>query len=112
MGRELLRTQTDFRRAMEECDAAIRAETGWSVIERLTDGTELDGVDVIQPTLWAMEVALAALWRAWGVEPDFVVGHSMGEAAAACVAGSLSVPDAAAVICRRSALAQEVSGQG
>ncbi|WP_406484925.1 SDR family NAD(P)-dependent oxidoreductase [Streptomyces sp. NBC_01563] len=112
MGRELLCTQPEFRRAMEECDAAIRAEAGWSVIERLTEGSALDGVDVIQPTLWAMEVALAAVWRAWGVEPDYVVGHSMGEAAAACVSGALSVADAAAVICRRSALAKEVSGRG
>ncbi|MDL2075858.1 SDR family NAD(P)-dependent oxidoreductase [Streptomyces sp. GXMU-J15] len=112
MGRELLRTQPEFRRVMEECDAAIRSEVGWSVIERLTEGSALDGVDVVQPTLWAMEVALAAVWRAWGVEPDYVVGHSMGEAAAACVSGALSVADAAAVICRRSALAKEVSGRG
>ncbi|MFF8960954.1 SDR family NAD(P)-dependent oxidoreductase [Streptomyces sp. NPDC014894] len=113
MGRELHRTQPVFRGALEECDAAIRAETGWSVIDRLTGDTgALEGVDVIQPTLWAVEVALAALWRSWGVEPDYVVGHSMGEAAAACVAGSLSVTDAAAVICRRSALAKEVAGNG
>ncbi|MEV7858649.1 SDR family NAD(P)-dependent oxidoreductase [Streptomyces hirsutus] len=112
MGRELLRTQPEFRRVMEECDAAIRAEAGWSVIERLTEGSTLDGVDVVQPTLWAMEVALAAVWRVWGIEPDYVVGHSMGEAAAACVSGALSVADAAAVICRRSALAKEVSGRG
>ncbi|MEU6867448.1 SDR family NAD(P)-dependent oxidoreductase [Streptomyces sp. NPDC046876] len=112
MGRELLCSQPEFRRAMEECDAAIRAEAGWSVIERLTGDSALDGVDVVQPTLWAMEVALAAIWRAWGVEPDYVVGHSMGEVAAACVSGALSVADAAAVICRRSALAKEVSGSG
>ncbi|MFH8617243.1 SDR family NAD(P)-dependent oxidoreductase [Streptomyces sp. NPDC017979] len=113
MGRELLRTEPVFRNALEECDAAIRAEAGWSVIELLTEGEgELEGVDVIQPTLWAMEVALAAVWRSWGLAPDVVVGHSMGEAAAAVVAGSLSVADGAAVICRRSALAKEVAGRG
>ncbi|MGW1979103.1 SDR family NAD(P)-dependent oxidoreductase [Streptomyces sp. NPDC001889] len=113
MGRELLCTQHEFRRALEECDAAVRAETGWSVIERLTGDTgPLEGVEVIQPVLWAVEVALAAVWRSWGVEPDYLVGHSMGEAAAACVAGALSVTDAAAVICRRSALARTVSGRG
>ncbi|MEU5164239.1 SDR family NAD(P)-dependent oxidoreductase [Streptomyces sp. NPDC020875] len=113
MGRELLRTEPAFRRAMEECDTAIRAETGWSVLERLTDGEgALEGVDVVQPTLWAMEVALASVWRSWGLEPDVVVGHSMGEAAAAVVAGSLSVADGAAVICRRSALAKRVAGRG
>ncbi|MEU5979170.1 type I polyketide synthase [Streptomyces sp. NPDC047315] len=113
MGRELLRTEPAFRQALKECDAAIRAEAGWSVIDLLTEGEgELTGVDVIQPTLWAMEVALAAVWRSWGLAPDVVVGHSMGEAAAAVVAGSLSVADGAAVICRRSALAKEVSGRG
>ncbi|MEU9609265.1 type I polyketide synthase [Streptomyces sp. NPDC048057] len=113
MGRELLRTEPVFRSALEECDAAIRAEAGWSVIELLAEGEgELEGVDVIQPTLWAMEVALAAVWRSWGLAPDVVVGHSMGEAAAAVVAGSLSVADGAAVICRRSALAKEVAGRG
>ncbi|MDT0478046.1 SDR family NAD(P)-dependent oxidoreductase, partial [Streptomyces sp. DSM 41014] len=112
MGRELMSANPEFRRAMEECDAAIRAETGWSVIERLAEGAALDSVDVIQPTLWATEVALAAVWRSWGVEPDYVVGHSMGEVAAACVSGALSVADAAAVICRRSALAKKVAGRG
>ncbi|MFE7134507.1 SDR family NAD(P)-dependent oxidoreductase [Streptomyces sp. NPDC057638] len=113
MGRELLRTEPVFRRALEECDTAIAAEAGWSVVDLLTQGEgELEGVAVIQPTLWAMEVALAALWRSWGLDPDAVVGHSMGEVAAACVAGSLSVADGAAVICRRSALARRVSGRG
>ncbi|MBO0821501.1 MAG: acyltransferase domain-containing protein, partial [Nocardiopsaceae bacterium] len=112
MGRELSARSAAFRAALAECDDAIRAETGWSVADRLASNAELEGVDVIQPTLWAIEVALAAAWRSWGVEPDLVVGHSMGEAAAACVAGSLSVPDAAAVICRRSALARAVSGRG
>ncbi len=66
----------------------------------------------MQPVLFAVEVALAALWRSWGVEPDAVVGHSMGEVAAACVAGALSLEDGVAVICRRSALMKRISGQG
>jgi acyl transferase domain-containing protein/NADPH:quinone reductase-like Zn-dependent oxidoreductase/acyl carrier protein len=114
MGRELLATCPPFADAMRECDAAVRHETGWSVIAELTaqDPSRRTGLDVLQPTLWAMEVALAQLWRTWGIEPRVVIGHSMGEIAAACVAGALSYADAAAVICRRSKLASKRSGQG
>ena len=104
MGAALLAEDPAFRDALTECDAAVRAETGWSVLDRLTGGTELTGDDVVQPVLWAVQVALAAAWRRRGVVPDLVVGHSMGEIAAACVAGALSLRDGAAVICRRSRL--------
>src|SRR5581483_5152838 len=56
--------------------------------------------------------ALAALWRSWGIEPAAVVGHSMGEVAAAYVAGALPLRDAARIICRRSRLLRRTSGQG
>ncbi|MFE3755211.1 type I polyketide synthase [Nocardia tengchongensis] len=112
MCRELLEVSPAFRHALVRCDEAIRAEAGWSVLERIGDGAELDGIDVVQPTLWAVEIALAETWRAWGVEPDLVIGHSMGEAAAAYVAGALSLADSAAVICRRSALMRRLSGEG
>lgn len=114
MGRTLLTGEPAFAAAMAECDRAIQAEAGWSVSALLRTGDEarLAELDVVQPTLWAMEVALATLWRSWGVEPDVVIGHSMGEAAAAQVAGALSLADAAAVICRRSRLAKRLSGRG
>ncbi|WP_329182758.1 type I polyketide synthase [Actinacidiphila glaucinigra] len=114
MGRELLESEPVFRQAMEACDTAIKTETGWSVIEllRSADEERMKELDVIQPTLWAMEIALAQLWRSWGVEPDVVIGHSMGESAAAYIAGALSLADAAAVICRRSQLAKRLSGRG
>jgi acyl transferase domain-containing protein/NADPH:quinone reductase-like Zn-dependent oxidoreductase/acyl carrier protein len=114
MGRELLDTEPAFAQAMKACDNAISAETGWSVIEllRAADEERLKQLDVVQPTLWAMEIALAELWRSWGVEPDAVIGHSMGESAAAYISGALSLPDAAAVICRRSRLAKRLSGRG
>ncbi|WP_322752893.1 type I polyketide synthase [Frankia sp. Cas3] len=112
MGRELLGSAPAFRAAVEECDAAVRRETGWSVIERLTADEPLSGIDVIQPVLWAVEVGLAAMWRQLGVEPDVVIGHSMGEVAAAVVAGAITLSDAAAVICRRSRILRSVSGQG
>ena len=71
-----------------------------------------DEIDVVQPVLWAIQVALAAHWRAWGIEPAAVVGHSMGEIAAAHVAGALTLSDAASVICRRSRLMKSLSGRG
>ncbi|MFB9390792.1 type I polyketide synthase [Streptomyces coeruleoprunus] len=114
MGRDLLRSSPAFRAAMAECDAAVREETGWSVLDVLNaeDGGFPDTVDTVQPTLWAVQVALAALWREMGVDPALCIGHSMGEAAAAYVSGALSLRDAAAVICRRSALMQRLAGRG
>ncbi|MEV7145123.1 SDR family NAD(P)-dependent oxidoreductase [Streptomyces sp. NPDC093084] len=114
MGRELLDAEPVFRQTMQACDDAIKTETGWSVIELLRSGDEdrLKQLDIIQPTLWAMEIALAELWRSWGVEPDVVIGHSMGESAAAYISGALSLADAAAVICRRSRLAKRLTGRG
>ncbi|MGW3204246.1 type I polyketide synthase [Streptomyces sp. NPDC001135] len=114
MGRGLLASWPEFRSAMEKCDAAVRAETGLSPLEVLTgEGAGLpQSVETVQPVLWAMEVALAEAWRSRGVEPDVCVGHSMGESAAAHVAGALSLRDAAAVICRRSRLMTSRSGRG
>ncbi|MBP0456406.1 type I polyketide synthase [Streptomyces montanisoli] len=113
MGRRLLRASTAFRAAVEECDLHVRAERGWSVLERLEAEDAADGpIDVVQPLLWAVEVGLAALWRSWGVAPAVVIGHSMGEVAAACAAGALTTADGAAVICRRSSLLRKVAGTG
>jgi acyl transferase domain-containing protein/NADPH:quinone reductase-like Zn-dependent oxidoreductase/acyl carrier protein len=115
MGRELLRTQSVFRSAIEEIDQAIALETGWSVLRQLEEPSSeqrLARIDVVQPTLFAMEVALARLWTSMGVVPEAVVGHSMGEVAAAHIAGILSLQDAAAIICRRSALLMRVAGAG
>ena len=113
MGRELLAASAVFRDALTRCDGAIRAEAGWSLLDRLTGADDTpDTLDTIQPTLWAMETALTALLGSWGIVPDVIVGHSMGEVAAAGAAGVLDLADAAAVICRRSKLARRLSGQG
>ncbi|MWA16244.1 type I polyketide synthase [Streptomyces sp. BA2] len=114
MGRELLGSSPVFRAAVEECDRAIAAETDWSLLAVLEgdQADRLEELDVVQPTLWAMQVCLATLWRSWGVNPDVVLGHSMGEVAAAHIAGALDLADAAAVICRRSRLARRLSGSG
>ncbi len=115
MGRDLLTSEPVFREAIEQCEAAMRPFVDWSLTAELTAdpaSSRLDEIDVVQPTLFAIQVALAALWRAWGIEPDAVIGHSMGEVAAAHVAGALSLEDAARIICQRSQLLRRVSGQG
>jgi acyl transferase domain-containing protein/acyl carrier protein len=115
MGRKLLVEEPVFRRAMEACDRAILAEAGFSPLAELgaeESASQLGRIAVVQPLLFAVSVALAALWRSWGVLPDAVVGHSMGEVAAAHVAGALSLEDAVAIICRRSRLLQQIGGQG
>ncbi|MEU3421718.1 beta-ketoacyl synthase N-terminal-like domain-containing protein [Streptomyces murinus] len=114
MGRVLLASNAAFRTALHACDAAVRAELGWSVEELLMRDADRfpGGVELVQPTLWAVQVALAAAWRDLGVEPEVCVGHSMGEVAAACVSGALSLRDAASVICRRSRLMRRVAGGG
>ena len=111
MGQALFREDV-FRSAIEECGAAMRPYLDWDVVACLREGLAATGVDRIQPALFAVSVALSALWRSWGMEPDCVAGHSMGEVAAAFVAGALDLPDAARVICCRSSLLRRLSGRG
>ncbi|MFJ9847184.1 type I polyketide synthase [Kitasatospora sp. NPDC101155] len=115
MGRELLDCSPVFAERIEACAKALAPYTDWSLHEVLTGAegaASLDRVDVVQPALWAMMVSLAEVWRACGVEPAAVVGHSQGEIAAACVAGVLSLDDAARVVALRSRELLRLSGKG
>jgi acyl transferase domain-containing protein/NAD(P)-dependent dehydrogenase (short-subunit alcohol dehydrogenase family) len=115
MGRRLLAEEPAFREVIEACERAVAREAGFSLIQELSadEGrSRLDDIGVVQPVIFALQVALAALWRAWGVVPDVVVGHSMGEVAAAHVAGMLDLDDAIRIICRRSGLLRRVAGRG
>ncbi len=115
MGRELLDSEPVFRAAIEAWDAAFRPFVDWSLLEQLRqprESSRLHEMGVVQPVLCAVGVALAALWQSWGIRPDAVVGHSMGEVAAAYVAGALDLEDAARVICCRSQLLRRIAGQG
>ncbi|WP_445515739.1 SDR family NAD(P)-dependent oxidoreductase [Streptomyces sp. NEAU-174] len=112
MGRRLLETEPAFAEALAEADALIAAESGFSVLDIVRRGAPVTGCGRVQPVLFALQTALAATWRAHGVEPAGVIGHSMGEVAAAVVAGALSPADGAKVICRRSALLTRVAGNG
>lgn len=117
MGRRLMAQEPLFRHMLEQCEAAMRPYVTWSLAEQVSldegaPGWRMDEIDVIQPTLLSIEIALATLWRAWGVEPSAVIGHSMGEVAAAFCAGALTLDEAMCVICRRSGLLRRTSGQG
>ncbi|MFE2185202.1 type I polyketide synthase [Streptomyces sp. NPDC059455] len=116
MGVELLESSPVFAEAIGECETALSAYVDWSLTDVLR-GAEgapgFDRVDVVQPVLFAVMVSLAKLWRSVGVEPDAVMGHSQGEIAAACVAGALSLEDAAKVVTLRSqAIAAGLAGRG
>ncbi|PRQ09072.1 type I polyketide synthase [Enhygromyxa salina] len=113
MGRCLLEREPAFAAQLELCDAVIRPLAGWSVIDTLrAPGLDLERVEVVQPMLFALSLGLAAVWRGFGVQPDAVIGHSMGEVAAAHLAGRLSLEDAARVIVRRSALMRALPAVG
>ncbi|MGB3441185.1 MAG: SDR family NAD(P)-dependent oxidoreductase, partial [Actinophytocola sp.] len=113
MATGLLGTEPVFRARIEECAAALAPHTDWSLMDVLRgDGPSLDRVDVLQPALWAVHVALAALWRSAGVTPSAVVGHSQGEIAAAVASGGLSVEDGARIIALRSRIAAERVAEG
>ncbi|MET8950233.1 SDR family NAD(P)-dependent oxidoreductase [Streptomyces sp. NPDC004393] len=115
MGLDLLHSEPVFRQALLQCDDLIRAQAGISVVEELRRAardSRLDETTVLQPTVFAVQVALAALWGSWGVEPDAVVGHSLGEVAAAHVAGVLGLADAVRVVCERSRLMSRIDGNG
>ncbi|MEV7091758.1 type I polyketide synthase [Amycolatopsis sp. NPDC051045] len=114
MGRELLDASPVFAERIAECAAALEPWVDWSLLDVLRGDVDLlDRVDVLQPASFAMMVGLAAVWASVGVVPDAVLGHSQGEIAAACVAGALSLEDAAKVVALRSqAIAAKLAGRG
>ncbi|MGH6771548.1 MAG: amino acid adenylation domain-containing protein [Xanthobacteraceae bacterium] len=115
MGRGLLERDPLFRTTVESCDAVFQKLSGWSLVEQLMrpqEDSRMDQTIVAQPTTFALQVGLAALWKTWGVEPAAVVGHSIGEMAAAYTAGALSLEDAVHVVYHRSRLQELARFQG
>jgi polyketide synthase 5 len=112
MGAELLATEPVFAATVAAAEPLIARESGFSVTEAMTAPQIVTGIDRIQPTLFTMQIALAAAMRSYGVRPGAVIGHSLGEVAAAVVAGALSLEDGVRVICRRSRLMSRIAGAG
>lgn len=111
MGRELLAAEPAFAAVADIIDPVFTAESGFSARQLLLDD-DLTDVDRIQSAIFVMHVGLAAVWRDLGLRPAAVIGHSVGEIAAACAAGVLSLTDGARLICRRSQLLRKVAGAG
>ena len=112
MGAGLLATEPVFAATVAEVESLIARESGFSVTEAMTAPETVTGIDRVQPTIFTMQVALAAAMRAYGVQPGAVIGHSLGEVAASVVAGALSLEDGVRVICRRSRLMSRIAGSG
>ncbi|MFB9682816.1 type I polyketide synthase [Amycolatopsis plumensis] len=109
----LLGSAPVFAARMAECADAFAELVDWSLTDALADPALLERVDVVQPVSFAVMVSLAALWESYGIHPAAVVGHSQGEIAAACVAGALSLRDAARVVVLRSRVIREqLAGSG
>lgn len=111
MGRDLLRTEPVLGRTFDEIDEIYLAELGISPRRAVLDG-DLEDVGQVQAMTFAMQVGLARIWRGYGVEPAAIIGHSVGEIAAAVAAGILDLGTAARLICRRSRLLRQVAGEG
>ncbi len=115
MARDLVHGHAAFQGALAVCDALVLRQTGWSVIDALfaePAASRLDEPEFVQPVLFSIQVALAALWRTWGIVPDVVVGHSFGEIAAAVTSGALALEDGVRIVCARGRVTQQRAGHG
>lgn len=131
MGRQLYDTQPRFRQVLEQCDTLLHPYLGESLLDILYPGREVaqthstaamessSGHNTIlqrslyaETALFALEYALAQLWQAWGITPDVVVGHSVGEYVAACLAGVISLDDGVKLVAERARLIESASVNG
>ena len=110
MTRRLLGTEPAFAAAIDRLEPLLRSHAGLSLRSHLQPGADLSRTAIVQPVLFGVQVALAELWRAHGSRPAAVIGHSMGEVAAAVVAGALDLEDGARIIAARSRLLEGLSG--
>ncbi|MUG94285.1 SDR family NAD(P)-dependent oxidoreductase [Scytonema sp. UIC 10036] len=118
MGREIYDTQPIFRQTLQQCDEILRPYLEDSLLEVLyplkaleqASYSKLDRTAYTQPALFAVEYALYQLWKSWGIEPDVVMGHSVGEYVAATVAGVFSLEDGLALMVHRGKLMQQLPG--
>ncbi|MHA7650918.1 SDR family NAD(P)-dependent oxidoreductase [Mycobacterium sp. ML4] len=115
MGRTLLESSPVYRAAILECDRLAGQYLDWSILEVLTAdeaSSKISETQYLQPAMFAVQVALVELWKSWGVQPGAVLGHSMGEIAAAYVSGALSLSEALRVICTRARIQQKADASG
>ncbi len=112
MGRRLLADEPVFAKAIDELEPVFVEQVGFSLRDIIAGGEPVSGDAQVQPVIMGLQLALTELWRSYGVSPDAVIGHSMGEVTAAVVAGALSVAQGLKVIAIRSRLMGQLAGQG
>ncbi|MEM9482533.1 MAG: beta-ketoacyl synthase N-terminal-like domain-containing protein [Cyanobacteria bacterium P01_F01_bin.116] len=121
MGRQLYETQPTFRDIVQRCDQVLQRYLGQSLLSFLypdlghtsdTAANLIHQTAYTQPTLFTLEYALAQLWLSWGIEPDIVMGHSVGEYVAACIAGVFTLEDGLKLIAHRGRLMQSLPENG
>ncbi len=115
MGRQLLREQPVFRDMIERCDTILRGLGPWSLLAEMSapaGASRMEETAVSQPAIFALQVALVSLWQSWGVRPEVVVGHSVGEVAAAYLAGVFGLEDAVRIIYQRGRCMDRASSRG
>jgi phthiocerol/phenolphthiocerol synthesis type-I polyketide synthase B len=112
MGRQLLADEPAFAAAVAELEPTFIEQVGFSLLQVLANGEPVSGDARAQPVIMGLQLALTELWRSYGVSPDAVIGHSMGEVTASVVAGALSPAEGLRVIAVRSQLMSRLAGQG
>ena len=115
MGRDLLEQEPVFRKTVEHCTDLMGKYSDWSLLDELMadeSKSRLNQTQIAQPAIFALQMGLAALWQHWGIKPDAVVGHSIGEVAAACCAGVLNLEDAVFVVYHRGRILERIMGKG
>jgi acyl transferase domain-containing protein/acyl-CoA synthetase (AMP-forming)/AMP-acid ligase II/acyl carrier protein len=115
MAKQLYDTEPVFRATMDRCDEILRPLLDTPLLDVIypdTDAGLLNQTAYTQPALFALEYSLAQMWKAWGIEPDYVMGHSVGELAAACVAGAYSLEEGLALMAARGKLIQSLPAGG
>ncbi|MDF1754990.1 MAG: amino acid adenylation domain-containing protein [Verrucomicrobiales bacterium] len=115
MGQDLIKREPVFRGVLEEIDKHLVPLAGWSLIDEMCkdeESSQINRTNIAQPAIFGLQVALAELWKSWGIVPSKVVGHSVGEVAAAYVAGAYTMEDAVTVIYHRSRLQDSTGGHG
>ncbi|MGW4160210.1 type I polyketide synthase [Streptomyces sp. NPDC004788] len=111
MGRDLLAAEPAFARVIDELGPVYQEELGFTA-RAILEGDTLEGPEVVQPVTYAVQVGLAAVWRSLGVRPAAVIGHSIGELAAAVTAGGMPLLDGARLVCRRALMMRPAAGKG
>ncbi|MEM7698936.1 MAG: acyltransferase domain-containing protein, partial [Verrucomicrobiota bacterium] len=115
MGQDLIKREPVFRNVLEEIDRYLKPLAGWSLIDEMTrdeESSQINRTNIAQPAIFGLQIALAELWKSWGIVPSKVVGHSVGEVAAAYVAGAYTLEDAVTIIYHRSRLQDQTGGKG